>query len=197
MKRILLTVALTAVAVVALAAGVGLLVIHTGAYNVAATTPHLSITRWALNTLQQSSVSRRAADIEGAPPVDSAALATGFHHFHAMCVQCHGAPGVDRGELGQGMRPRPPRLEEQAGAWTDAELFWIVKHGIRLAGMPAFGPTHTDQDLWGIVAFTRRLETMSEEQYAELVRVRTEGSEEGEEGAGGHPHAPGTAPHSH
>lgn len=197
MKRILLTVALTAVALLALAAGVGLLVIHTGAYNVAATTPHAGITRWALNTLQQTSVARRAAGIEGAPPADSAALATGFHHFHAMCVQCHGAPGLERGELGQGMRPRPPRLEEQVQEWTDAELFWIVKHGIRLAGMPAFGPTHSDEDLWAIVGFTRGLEKMSEEQYAEMVRERTEGRGEAEEEAGGHPHPPGAASHSH
>lgn len=197
MKRILLTAALTALAVVALAAGVGLLVIYTGAYNVAATKPHAGITRWALNTLQQTSVSRRAGEIEGAPPADSAALASGFHHFRAMCVQCHGAPGHARGELGQGMRPRPPRLKEQVQKWTDAELFWIVKHGIRLAGMPAFGPTHSDEDLWAIVAFTRSLADMSEEQYARLVGVPTDGMGGAGEQGRAHSHAAGTASHSH
>lgn len=198
MKRTLLAVLITVAAAIALVAGVVLFVVYTGVYNVAATTSHAGITNWALNTLQHSSVSRRAKDIDGAAPADSAALAAGFHHFHAMCVQCHGAPGFGRGELGQGMAPTPPRLEEEAHEWTDAELFWITKHGIRLAGMPAFGPTHSDEDIWGIVGFTRALETMTEEDYAELVRARTAAMEEGgEEAAGGHSHAPGTAPHSH
>ena len=201
MKRTLLTIAATLAASLALGLGLVLLVIFTGAYDVAATTPHAEITRWALNTLQESSVGRRAEEAEGAVPADSAALAAGFHHFHAMCVQCHGAPGMGRGELGQGIRPRPPRLEEAVHEWTDGELFWITKHGIRLAGMPAFGPTHTDQDLWAIVAFTRSLESMTEEEYAELVRTRTAAAGgaggSGEQGAGGHSHAPGSEPHGH
>lgn len=201
MKGTLLTVAATLAISLSLGVGLVLFVIYTGAYDVAATTPHAGITRWALNTLQESSVGRRAEEMQGAAPTDSAALAAGFHHFQAMCVQCHGAPGMARGELGQGMRPRPPRLEEAADEWTDAELFWIVKNGIRLAGMPAFGPTHSDRDLRGIVAFTRSLETMTEEEYAELVRTRTAAAGEGggglEDGAGGHSHAPGTEPHGH
>ena len=201
MKRTLLIVAATLAISLSLVVGLALFVIYTGAYDVAATTPHAGVTRWALNTLQESSVGRRAEEVEGRARTDSASLAAGFHHFHAMCVQCHGAPGMPRGELGQGMRPRPPRLEEAAHEWTDAELFWIAKNGIRLAGMPAFGPTHSDRDLWGIVAFTRALETMTEEEYADLVRARapaTGGGSGGvQDGAGGHSHAPGTEPHGH
>lgn len=199
MKRPLITVLITIAAVIAVAVAAGLLVIYTGAYNVAATTPHAPVTRWALNTLQQTSVADRAESVEGAPPADSVSLAHGFDHFHAMCVQCHGAPGLDRGELGKGMTPTPPRLEEEAAEWSDAELFWITKHGIRLAGMPAFGVTHGDAELWAIVAFVRRLETMTEQEYADLVRKQSAGREAGAEGgeSGGHTHAPGTPAHGH
>ena len=85
-----------------------------------------------------------------------------------MCVTCHGAPGVERGTLGKGINPKPPNLAKEAGEWSDRELFWITKHGIKLAGMPAFGVTHSDEELWAIVAFLRRLETMSAEEYRRL-----------------------------
>jgi mono/diheme cytochrome c family protein len=193
MKGWLKTAAITALVLVLLAAGGALAVILTGGYNVAATEPHWGITEWALGTLQHTSVAARAGDIEGTIPTDSAGLAHGFDHFHNMCVECHGAPGFDRGELGQGMNPRPPRLEEEAHEWSDAELFWITKHGIRLAGMPAFGPTHSDQEIWGIVGFMRELEEMTEADYAERVRGLGQPAAEGEES--GHSHPPGTPAH--
>lgn len=198
MKRTLMTVVLTLVAAVLVAAAILLIVIYSGAYNVAATEPHAGVTRWALNTLQHTSVAERAESVAGSPPADSVSLAHGFEHFHLMCVQCHGAPGVERGELGKGMTPTPPPLEEEAHEWTDAELFWITKHGIRLAGMPAFGPTHGDAELWAIVAFLRRLENMTEAEYRARVeewRAQRSGGDQAEEG--GHSHAPGTPAHGH
>jgi mono/diheme cytochrome c family protein len=193
MKGWLKAAAITTLVLVLLAGGGALLVLLTGAYNVAATEPHWGITRWALGTLQHTSVAARAGDIEGAVPTDSAGLAHGFEHFHHMCVECHAAPGFDRGELGQGMNPRPPRLEEEAHEWSDAELFWITKHGIRLAGMPAFGPTHSDQEIWGIVGFMRALEEMTEADYAERVRGLGQPAADVEES--GHSHPPGTPAH--
>jgi cytochrome c553 len=92
----------------------------------------------------------------------------GFEEFHEMCVVCHGAPGVERSALGEGINPKPPDLAKEAAEWSNRELFWITKHGIKLAGMPAFGVTHTDQDLWGIVAFLRRLQNMSPAEYHQL-----------------------------
>ena len=178
-------------AVVILATIAGLWVVATGAYNVAATQPHWGVTEWALNTMQHKSVASRAGDLPVAVPTDSAGLTHGFEHFHGMCIECHGAPGFDRGDSGQGLNPEPPRLEEEAHEWTDAELFWITKHGIRLAGMPAFGPTHTDEEIAGIVGFIRLMETMTEEEYAERVRAL----ESGDGADGGHTHAPGTPEH--
>ena len=166
----LFTVLLTLVLVLVLSVLAGLWVLGTGAYDVAATEEHAPITRWMLNTLQHRSVAARA-ELPVAIPDDPAAIDHGFEHFHAMCVECHGAPGYDRGEIGEGMNPTPPRLEEEAHEWTDAELFRITKHGIRLAGMPAFGPTHGDEEIAGIVAFIRVMESMTEEEYAEMVRA--------------------------
>lgn len=172
----------------------GLGVILTGGYDVGATAEHWGVTSWALNTLQHNSVSARAGDVEGSPPTDEESLRHGLEHFNAMCVQCHGAPGVDRGETGQGMNPLPPDLAEEAEEWSDAELFWITKHGIRLAGMPAFGPTHSDGELWMIVAFLRELDGMRAEEYAERVEALAPAGDsaaaDGSSGMG-HTHPPG------
>jgi mono/diheme cytochrome c family protein len=145
-----------------------LVFISTGSYNVAASTPHTRLTSWLLNTMQERSVAVRADDTPSPPPLDSAMVQHGLEEYQAMCATCHGAPGVERGALGKGMNPEPPDLAEQAAEWSDRELFWITKHGIKLAGMPAFGATHTDEELWGIVAFLRRLEHISPEEYRRM-----------------------------
>jgi mono/diheme cytochrome c family protein len=72
-----------------------------------------------------------------------------------MCVGCHGAPGKDPSEIGNGLRPRPPDLAKAALQLDKGELFWIVKNGIKMAGMPAFGATHRDRTIWNIVGFVQ------------------------------------------
>lgn len=176
----------------AVLAVLGLLVLFTGAYNVAATADHFGVTHWALNTLQQRSVGARAGSVQGSPPSDTDALGKGLLNYDAMCVNCHGGPGVDRGELGQGMNPTPPDLALEGGEWTDEELFWITKNGIRIAGMPAFGPTHSDLQVWELVAAMRALPDMNGDQY----RTRIENLEAS---GGGHTHDDGAegSEHSH
>lgn len=190
------TIVLTVLGTLAALALVGLGVLFSGAYNVAATADHWPVTHWALNTLQQASVGARAADA-GVVPIarDRDALAHGFEHYDAMCVVCHGAPGVERGEFGKGMNPTPPDLVEEAEEWSDAELFWIIRNGIRMAGMPAFGPTHSDDEIRGLVAVTRLLPDLTPEEYR--ARVAAVSSEGGAEDETGHGHAEGSAGHTH
>ena len=95
---------------------------------------------------------------------DPESLARGRAHYRAMCVACHGAPGVEIGEIGRGLNPVPPSLDVPAvQRRSDGELFWIVKRGIRMSGMPAFGGTHDDAELWALVSFVRRLPRLADE----------------------------------
>ena len=190
------TAVLTALGTVALLVVGFVLFVYSGAYNVAATSGHMPLTAWVLNTTQERSVAVRADDVPEPPAADSSSLAHGFEHFDAMCVQCHGAPGVARGELGEGITPTPPPLEEEAPEYSARELFWITKHGIKMAGMPAFGPTHSDEEIWGIVAFLEELPELGEEGYAAW-RGRTAAPADGGQAEGGHSHPQGTAPHGH
>ena len=169
-----------------------------GLYDVAATTPDSSLLASLLHDAMESSVERRARDIQ-APDLSAPGLVeTGLVHYHEMCVTCHGAPGVPASEIGAGLNPSPPELVHEAEEWSEAELFWMTKHGIKMTGMPAFGPTHTDEDIWAIVALMKRLPEMTPEQYAAMVEQAGLGpGPAGGMSEGGHSHAPGTAPHEH
>jgi hypothetical protein len=79
-----------------------------------------------------------------------------------------GAPGKDPTAIGKGLNPEPPYLPYVAARWSSAELFWIAKNGIRMTGMPAFGSTHKDEEIWKVVAFVQRLPKVSEEEYAKM-----------------------------
>ena len=162
---IILGIATGAAAVLALLAAAGLIVVYTGAFNVAATEDHRSFVRWAFDTTMHNSVERRAANV-GAPKTPTPAMVeAGARHYKSACQHCHAGPGVERSEWASGMRPRPPHLAEAARGWEPRELFWIVKHGIAMTGMPAFGPTHDDETIWSIAAFVKELPAMTAERY--------------------------------
>ncbi|MDA2918095.1 cytochrome c [Desulfobacterota bacterium AH_259_B03_O07] len=152
-----------------------LIFIYTGTYNVAATKPHTELTLWVLNTTREYSISSHAEGIKVPPLDEDSLIKTGFRHYKEMCVGCHGAPGVDPSEIGKGLNPEPPELSEEAEDMSPAELFWITKNGIKMTGMPAFGSTHSDEELWAIVAFLMTLPETSQEEYQEMVK-ETEGT---------------------
>jgi mono/diheme cytochrome c family protein len=142
----------------------GVALIYSGAYNVAADKDHTRIAKWILSTTMINSVKAHAdAAVPPAGFDDEDHVHEGFHLFDEMCVQCHGAPGKKRGEVGLGLRPEPPELSEMAGRWNSSQLLWILKHGIMATGMPAFGRTHSEIQLWNLVAFVRRLPGASPE----------------------------------
>lgn len=152
----------------ALGAAGGAVFLYTGLYNVAADVPHTSMFRWAVTTMQRNSVERHARPRE-VPPLDDPELVQhGFRLYRELCVTCHGAPGVGRDQVGWGINPPPPLLYVRSAAWTDAQLYWIIEHGIKMAGMPAFGPGQSERDIWALVAFTRRLTDLSIDDYRSM-----------------------------
>lgn len=146
----------------------GLTFVYTGSFNVAATAPHAAATRWLFNTTMEHSVARRARDVEAPPAALERDERAGFLAYREMCVGCHGAPGVERSAVGKGLLPKPPDLDEAADEWSSKELFWIIKNGIKMTGMPAWGTTHSDKELWQIVAFLKTLPLLSPRQYRTL-----------------------------
>lgn len=129
-----------------------------------------TLAEWAVDR----SVDTRATSESNPYAEVPAAADAGLEHYRETCVLCHGAPGVNPNELATGLTPPAPSLVLAARHRTDGELFWITKHGIRMTGMPAFGGTHTDEEIWEIVAFLHHLSSLSKEQLAALKEAGTE-----------------------
>lgn len=173
----------TAMAVILLLVAGALGFIYSGIYDVSAMSPHGGISSWLLETTMHESVERRAGRVEVPDLDDRSLVLAGMNDFEQMCVQCHGAPGVEPAALGMGLNPPAPDLSESATEMAAAELFWITKHGIKMTGMPAWGETHEDESLWPVVAFMAALPDLDPAEYAAMLK-----SAEGR----GH-HAPGAA----
>ncbi len=140
-----------------------------GTFNVAATEPHWPLTHWVLETARIRSIKAHATGIVAPADLsDEKRAVTGTSHFAAHCATCHAAPGVPADDLANAMYPKPPVLTEAARTYTPGELFWILRNGIKMSGMPAW-PDHSDDDLWDIIAFLERLPTMSEQDYGNLI----------------------------
>jgi mono/diheme cytochrome c family protein len=165
MKVVLGTVA----AMTVLGAGAALALLYSGIYDIAANEPHLAPVRWLFTTGQQNAVREHAEGIQAPPLRDAALIRRGFVLYQENCLVCHGAPGVPRAQIGRGLNPNPPPLFMAASEWSDAELYWIIKHGLKMAGMPAFDAGHSETDLWALTAFTRRLPELSLEEYRRMV----------------------------
>jgi len=95
-----------------------------------------------------------------APPYDASSVAIGQMAYGGECANCHGVDGRTPTDIGRWMYPRTLALDSaQVQQWSDAELFWIVKNGIRLSGMPGFGKIHKDEQIWHLVHYVRSLRT--------------------------------------
>lgn len=164
MFRTLRTTIFTLFAVFVIAIVVGLGVIYTGAYSVAATEPHTPFGRWLFRTTMIHSVREHAEPVH-APELTSEMAKQGFVRYDSHCKICHGAPGAKPSHVAQGLRPEPPDLAHTVERWQSAELFWIIKHGIRMTGMPAWSGHYNDDEIWKVVAFTQQLPGMTEAEY--------------------------------
>lgn len=167
---------LTAAVLIALVVVLPALAALFGVYNVAADSPHTVLTRKVIAFVRERSVDIRAKAVH-VPPLDRPdMISEGAEHYDAMCTGCHLAPGMGENEMRPGMNPKPPILARMVGEYP-AEQFWVIKHGIKMSGMPAWGFTHSDDEIWNMVAFLQKLPTLSPTEYRALV-ARSSGHHE-------------------
>ncbi|HEX3126046.1 MAG TPA: cytochrome c [Thermoanaerobaculia bacterium] len=188
--------ALTVLAVLVILFLAGIAFVHSGIYDVAASTPDSGFVGSMLRRASHSSIERRSEGIQVPRLDDPDMIKRGLIHYYEMCVVCHSAPGVKPSEIAQGLNPYPPELAEKAEPDEAGEWFWIVKHGIKMTGMPAFGVTHDDQEIWAIIAFLQKMPHLSPEEYQKMVQEvgleepipATAAGETGEADEHGHSH---------
>ena len=183
MKTVINTLLVTALLAIAI---IGM-VMATGGYNFAADEPHWSITEKIIGTARHRSIDLRAEHIPVPDDLDdSQRIRRGAEHYQAMCAGCHLAPGTSQSELREGMYPQPPALAEH-GIHDPKGAYWVIKHGIKMSGMPAWGASHDDEALWDLVAVLSAMPDMSSQQWQTLIEM--EGKNQQGHGHGGHDHS--------
>jgi hypothetical protein len=164
MKTIRIIILLMVIVIVA-----GAVFVWSGRYNVSADSKHWAVTEWVLETVRERSIETASEGIRVPENFsDDSYYKQGAGNYQAMCSECHLAPGKSNTELRMGLYPLPPDLTKTA-LEDPAETFWIVKHGLKMTGMPAWGASHADEDIWHMAAFVHKLRGMDAATYQALV----------------------------
>jgi mono/diheme cytochrome c family protein len=154
------------------AALIGGAIVFFGIYDISASKPHSALTAWALHTTMTNSVAARA-NYKTAPRQFSAEQAReGFALYEDHCAMCHGGPGIARPKWVMGLEPTPPYLVDAARQWSPAELRFIIKNGVKMTAMPAWGLSRSDEEITSLVAFLENLPAITPEQYRALQAQR-------------------------
>jgi mono/diheme cytochrome c family protein len=138
-----------------------------GYYSISAIPADPSVVAWSLTNVRNASINRHATDQPPMPLDDPAIIKAGAVAFDQRgCTQCHGGPGVDWAKFSEGLRPDPPDLKDVAKDVSAAQIFWVVKNGINMTGMPSFGRAGVDdKEIWSIAAFVKKLPSISDSDY--------------------------------
>ena len=193
-RRHLPSTAFVIVAALLVAAVAGAIA-YAGVYNIGADAPHSRIVYWSLETIRDRAIANYSSGIAVPKDLnDPKRIAVGAGLYAEMCSGCHLAPGMEKTEISQGLYPQAPELARGA-EHSPAQQFWMIKHGVKLSAMPAWGRTHDDTLIWDMVAFIRQLPKLSPEQYQAVVKSAPADHDEmmkempgmqGEEAAGHH-----------
>ncbi len=138
-----------------------------GFYNVAASEDDPAIVAWALPKIRDASIDRYSAALK--PPMslgDPAVIQAGARAFNNRgCINCHGGPGVPWAKFSEGLHPDPPDLKDVADDEPRA-VFWVIKHGINMTGMPSFEKAGADdKEIWTITAFVKKFGSVKPEDF--------------------------------
>ena len=145
----------------------GAVFIGSGVYNIGADDHHTTIVLAIIEQLRDRSIAARAGTIAVPDMKDAEKIGAGAQRYATLCVGCHLAPGVTKSDLRPGLYPHPPNLAQEDP--RDAQkAFWIIKHGIKMSAMPAWGKSLDDAAIWDLVAFVRQLPAMTPEAYQQL-----------------------------
>ena len=151
---------------VLLAAGAAAFV-WSGRYDIGADAPHTRPVFALMQALRERSIRAHAADLTVPDLTDPQLVLKGAGQYAAMCTQCHLSPAMADSEIRPGLYPQPPNLSRERV--DPKRAFWVIKHGIKMSAMPAWGASHDDATIWSMVAFLQKLPGMSAQEYKDIV----------------------------
>lgn len=165
----------------------GMAFMHSGMYNVAATDPHLPLVESMMHSTMHASVEAETEELDVPDLSSESMVQAGAKAYDGLCTACHLKPGLDSTVLRAGLNPMPPTFLNSTHS-DPAKQFWIIKNGIKMTGMPAWGVTHDDQELWEIVAFLQTLPDLSPQDYQSMLRSDTDTTDQAAHDGHDHEH---------
>lgn len=153
-----------------IAAILGAIAVVSGVVPIKASSGHWAITEAFLQFAKRRSVAAYSLGIKVPPLEDGRLVAMGAGHYDSACRPCHGSPALEQPRIARQMLPRPPDLRQSVAKYDPEDLFFIVKHGIKLTGMPAWPALQRDDEVWAMIAFLRKLPELDPRAYTELAR---------------------------
>ena len=162
------TIGLTVLIVLLALPVLGFFVSASGIIPIKASSGHWAITAWFLNFSMARSVDTHSLLLEAPALQDPALVLKGAGHYALGCQPCHGGPLQPHPVIPLHMTPHPPYLPPKISEWEPEELFYIVKHGVKFTGMPAWPAQHRDDEVWAVTAFLLQLPELSTEEYLQL-----------------------------
>jgi cytochrome c553 len=141
--------------------------VGSGGYNIGADDHHTKLTLRLIEMLRDRSIEVRSRSIELRYVDAPERISAGAKNYASLCVGCHLAPGEAKSPVRIGLYPHPPNLAQEEVS-DGRRAFWIVKHGIKMSAMPAWGKTLDDAAIWDIVSFIRKMPDMDADRYRQL-----------------------------
>ena len=162
--------ALLALAGLAIVTALGaFLLVASGIIPIEASSRHWPITEWFLHFAMRRSISTHSLGIHVPSLADPDLVLKGGTHYEIGCRPCHGSPGMPEPRIPHQMTPYPPDLASKVQELKPRELFYVVKHGVKFTGMPAWPALQRDDEVWAVVAFLKKLPHLDEAGYRRLV----------------------------
>ncbi len=147
----------------------GFLFAASGVMPIKASSGHWPITEWFLNFSMSRSVSTHTLGMKAPDLSDEDLVLKGAGHYETGCFPCHGSPVLEHPRIARAMTPHPPYLPPVIHEWKREELFYIVKHGVKFTGMPAWPAQQRDDEVWAVVAFLEKLPELDVQEYRRFV----------------------------
>jgi mono/diheme cytochrome c family protein len=116
---------------------------------------HSSLEAKIMPQVLHASIVRHAAAATNPLAINEENLKAGASTYKDMCARCHSTPGDNPSAYGQLFYPPAPQLSGGMPNYSDSQLFWTIKHGIRNTGMPAWGSILSDDEIWQLVSLLK------------------------------------------
>lgn len=149
----------------ALIAGGAYAYFQLGMADVRGDEPSSQLGNYVIGTAVHASIRRNAPELHSPVPPTDVNLITGGRMYVEQCARCHGAAGSEQKSAST------PSLHEMAAEYTESQIFWIAKHGIRWTAMPADTQDDSDEELWALAGYIKRNNRLPEHVKEELAKA--------------------------